>query len=660
MIYLYEFDIAALLISIILIGFYFQKHQLASLQNRSFLVFLYVLASSSFIEIIFAIIYHFNVSVSIWILWIMQGLFLTLTKSYGVIFAFYCVGLTGILSGKKHELQNLAKVLILLPYIFCLLIIWISPFVCEVYPLAFILSENGQPIMNVNNSWYRMLFAIGGIYILLSIVFVTIERKRLSLTKIVVLYLCAILAFMAVLIQFFIPSIAIESLVLALAALIFFFYMQNPEEVLDGVTRIFNQIAFARITNRYFAKNIPFTCVSVLIDDTVFLSHTFGITQLNNFLKEVASFLSDNFSYDSAFCINQNCFTVIIKNPTEKLVNDVIEKLKTRFQMNWFYDSVELKLYVRECVVECPRCAKKSEDILDILSLVATDERYKQPIVYANEIDLEYKRRNDYIEYALKNGITQNRFDVYYQPIYSTSDKRIIGAEALIRLRDEKGSFLSPEDFIPIAEKSGTILRIGEYVYESVCRTISQIDLEEYGIKKIDINLSVAQCMQEILAEQILSIQSIYQIPASIINLEITETAAAHSPEILLHNMERLAAAGFELSLDDYGSGYSNMNYMLNLPFKMIKIDKYIIWSAFTDERAKKALTATIQMIKSLGMTVLAEGVEDKFQAEMLADLGCDYLQGYYFSRPVQRDEFLVLMKSQLQGKKPEAENEEA
>ena len=120
--------------------------------------------------------------------------------------------------------------------------------------------------------------------------------------------------------------------------------------------------------------------------------------------------------------------------------------------------------------------------------------------------------------------------------------------------------------------------------------------------------------------------------------------------------MERLSAAGFELSLDDYGSGYSNMSYLLNLPFKMVKIDKYIIWSSFNDERAKKALTATIQMIKSLGMTVLAEGVEDKAQASMLEKLGCDYLQGYYYSRPIMKDEFLNLMKSQV---KKAAENSE-
>ena len=157
--------------------------------------------------------------------------------------------------------------------------------------------------------------------------------------------------------------------------------------------------------------------------------------------------------------------------------------------------------------------------------------------------------------------------------------------------------------------------------------------------------------MQEILAEQILKINSIYQIPPSVINLEITETAAAHTPEILLKNMQDLADAGFELSLDDYGSGYSNMSYMLNLPFKMIKIDKYIVWAAFTDKRAEKALAATIKMIKEIGMTVLAEGVETPEQAEWLTASGCDYLQGFYFSRPIPKDEFLAIMKQNKESK---------
>ena len=326
-------------------------------------------------------------------------------------------------------------------------------------------------------------------------------------------------------------------------------------------------------------------------------------------------------------------------------------KLQKRFDFSWTWNNVELKLFSRLCVIECPEYAKSSSDLFDFVNLVKDDERYKKNIIYAEEIDLKVKHRTVYIEHYLRNGIVENRFEVYYQPIYSVKEQRIIGAEALIRLQDEDGSFISPEDFIPIAEKTGTILRIGEFVFEEVCKMLSLINPEEYGITKIDINLSVAQCMQEILANQILAIQSVYKIPTSIINLEITETSAAHTPEILLKNMRALADAGFELSLDDYGSGYSNMNYMLNLPFKMIKIDKYIVWAAFSDPKARKALAATVKMIKDMDLIVLAEGVEKKEHVEALIEMGCDYLQGYYYSKPVPKNEFLQIMINEKNNK---------
>ena len=196
-----------------------------------------------------------------------------------------------------------------------------------------------------------------------------------------------------------------------------------------------------------------------------------------------------------------------------------------------------------------------------------------------------------------------------------------------------------------LAEKTGIILRIGEFVFESVCKTLSEINLEECGIEKIDVNLSVTQCMQEILAEQILTIRKMYKVPTSVINMEITETAMAHTPEVLLKNIQKLVDAGIEFSLDDYGSGYSNMNYMLSIPFSMIKIDKGIVWTAAKNERAYLALKSTISMISDLGMSVLAEGVETEEQAKWLTELGCDYLQGFYFAKPMPKQEFITLMK---------------
>ena len=235
----------------------------------------------------------------------------------------------------------------------------------------------------------------------------------------------------------------------------------------------------------------------------------------------------------------------------------------------------------------------------------------------------------------------------------------LIGAEALIRFRNSEQNMISPEEFIPVSERTGDILRIGEFVFDSVCKMLSLIDVEQYGIKKIDINLSVAQCMQDALADKFSSLRTIYGILASIINLEITETAAAHTPDVLLKNMQKLSAEGMELSLDDYGSGYSNMNYLLTLPFKMVKIDKNIVWSAYGNLRTQTALSATIKMIHELGMTVLAEGVETQEQCEWLSQLGCDYLQGYYFSKPLKKEDFLDMMLKSVEEHSSELESME-
>ena len=447
------------------------------------------------------------------------------------------------------------------------------------------------------------------------------------------------------LVQLFHYGLLIESFGMSLVTLVYFFFIQKPEEMVDASTDTLNQSALQRMIRYTLAVGKKFTCITIYIDDTMFIANTFGILQMNAFLTDAGNFLKQNFSYANVFSRQQGCFCILLRDADREKLHEVLALLNNRFQKTWMSENVELKLYIRLCVIDCPKDAETPEEVMDIINMISTDERYRQSLVFANEIDLKYRRRTIYIEHCLRNGLTENRFDVFYQPIWSTAEKKLIGAEALIRLKDETGHFISPEDFIPIAEKTGAILRIGEYVFESVCLALSQINVEEYGIKKIDINLSVAQCMQEILAEQILKIQSIYQVPTSIINLEITETAAAHTPEILLKNMQDLADAGFELSLDDYGSGYSNMSYMLNLPFKMIKIDKYIVWAAFTDKRAEKALAATIKMIKEIGMTVLAEGVETPEQAEWLTASGCDYLQGFYYSRPIPKKDFLAIMK---------------
>ena len=644
---IYQYAVAALFIEAVIIFFYFQKRSLPTFQNIVFFIILTVVTLDTFAELGATYMGDNLSSFSLNSLYLINCLYFTFNTTFGILFAIYNLSAFDIYGKLNRRSIRLIQYGMMIPYCFFLILIWLTPVLRNDCTLIFVVDAvNGY--QRGNNIWFIGLCISKAFYSLLSFSIIITYHHHIAKAKMQIMYFFIVTISVTALMQFFRVGLLIESFGMSLVTLVYFFFIQKPEEMVDSSTDTLNQSALQRMLRYNFAVDRKFYCIAIFVDDTVFIANTFGIPMLNAFLTDAGNFLKQNFSYGNVFSRQQGCFCIILRDANEEIINKTLTLLNSRFQRAWERENVELKLYIRLCIIDCPSDAESPEEIMDIINMISSDERYRQSVVFANEIDLKYRRRSIYIEHCLRNGLTENRFDVFYQPIYSTAEKKLIGAEALIRLKDENGHFISPEDFIPIAEKIGAILRIGEYVFESVCLALSQINIKEYGISKIDINLSVAKCMQEILAEQILKINSIYQIPPSVINLEITETAAAHTPEILFKNMQELSEAGFELSLDDYGSGYSNMSYMLNLPFKMIKIDKYIVWAAFTDKRAEKALAATIKMIKSIGMSVLAEGVETPEQAEWLTESGCDYLQGFYFSRPVPKKEFLAIMKQNV------------
>lgn len=243
--------------------------------------------------------------------------------------------------------------------------------------------------------------------------------------------------------------------------------------------------------------------------------------------------------------------------------------------------------------------------------------------------------------------IDNSRIYQFSQSVYVLAldrKKKDIDSSLLIRLKDQSMGYISPEEFIPIAEKSGMIMQIGEFVFETVCRFIQEKQLTDYGLQYIEINLSVVQCMQENLAERLTEIMKKYHVAPAQINLEITETAAAHS-DMLENNIKILHKQGIEFSLDDYGSGYSNTDYLFRFPFRIVKIDKTILWEAFKNEKAMIALRNTIRMIKELGLEIVVEGVENQEYVDYLTEQHCDYLQGYFYSKPIPDRDFLELLR---------------
>lgn len=242
-------------------------------------------------------------------------------------------------------------------------------------------------------------------------------------------------------------------------------------------------------------------------------------------------------------------------------------------------------------------------------------------------------------------AVQADRVQVYFQPIYAVDGKTFTSAEALVRMYDEAGQQLPVFESIRASEESGLIYRIGEIVFDKVCQMIREERIERHGIRYIEVNLSVAQCADEKLAENYIHIMERYGIDPAYINLEITESATVEAKQTLLANMEKLMAYGVSFSLDDFGTGQSNLNYIMEMPVQIVKFDREMTLAYFESTRGKFVMRAAVNMIHDMGLRIVSEGIETETQLLEMEKLGIDYIQGFYFSKPLPVRQFVDFMR---------------
>ena len=243
----------------------------------------------------------------------------------------------------------------------------------------------------------------------------------------------------------------------------------------------------------------------------------------------------------------------------------------------------------------------------------------------------------------LRKAVTDQQFLLYFQPKVSLAEKKIVGAEALIRWEIDTGKFIPPSDFIPVAEKNGMIVSIGEWVLKTACQTCRALHRKGHENVRIAVNVSTLQLDQNDLADNVAATLAQNKISPESIEIEITETLVMSNPEKAIENLERLKQMGFTIALDDFGTGYSSLAYLQKLPIDYVKIDISFIRQIQVSPNDVVMVKTIIAMAHNLGLKVIAEGVEQEGQAELLADLGCDVVQGFLFGRPMPEKQFLRL-----------------
>ena len=260
-------------------------------------------------------------------------------------------------------------------------------------------------------------------------------------------------------------------------------------------------------------------------------------------------------------------------------------------------------------------------------------------VLYTNEIGQKMLREQHIID-EMDAALAEQQFIVYFQPKYHLKKMAPYGAEALVRWKKPNGEIVLPNEFIPIFERNGFITKLDYYVWEKVCQFIDSELSQGRNPAPISVNVSRVNLYNPDFMDSLIDLIHRYQIPPHYLNLELTESVFSEDAELIQRAVNYLHDAGFTILMDDFGSGYSSLNILKDVDLDVLKIDMKFFSKGNTAEKGAKIIEAVIRMADSLDMMVIAEGVEEKHQVDFLNDLGCDYIQGYYFGRPMSQDQY--------------------
>ena len=434
---------------------------------------------------------------------------------------------------------------------------------------------------------------------------------------------------------------------LAFALILFIIYMifENPAYYNYRQTKCLNHRAFHQEAERLSQqdKNKVRLYLIVLTNrpDTESIHAKYLMEELQ---LAAANRLSRVFG-SCAYCVDKFRFALIFKNSDHRLETDILAKIDTALQTPVTFGGEKAAISYQVRGVDFASLAI-SDDFVD--HLVESIQQSPVNELFSDgdisEILLE-QHRYRLIEDAVLEAVEKDLFEVVYQPIYSLEKKDFHSVEALIRLNDRRLGAIPPMRFIPIAEKNGSILGVGECVFRKVCDFIAGHPLRDLGIRYIEVNFSMVQLMQPELAEHYIHIMHAYGVSPEEINIEVTESVELGSDPVVHENIRIFTEAGIRFSIDDFGSGFSTSGYLFRLPFDLVKIDKSLLWSAFIDEAAMTILQQTMALVHALGKQIVVEGVEDQSMVDLVAANKGEYLQGFFYSKPLSETDFLSFLK---------------
>lgn len=431
--------------------------------------------------------------------------------------------------------------------------------------------------------------------------------------------------------------------ILVMANIVFLFYNVRRRQELfrlaykDSITGGDNFSNFKEKAKKY--ENTEGYVIALDISEFKLVNNVCGNARGDEVLKVIWDVIMANCNdNEQAARVNADRFVIFwiesskktVTYRIEKLINE-IEGISEQLSVPRLYPVIGIR-----AVEKLDDADKRYGEALRAKALVKN--RRDRHYAFYDEIDYDTIVENKNLENGFEKALADKKFEVWYQPKFNSHTGKIVGSEALIRWRADDGSLISPGRFIPLFEKNGNIIRLDEYVFREVCRQQKEWQKEGIQILPVSVNISRFSLYYSNVVEKYERIINYYDVDHKYVQIEITESAIIENT-VIVELIQKFHDAGFDILLDDFGSGYSSLASLNQMPFDTIKLDKSLV-DYVGNENGEKLLKFIVQLVQSLGMKITAEGVEYKEQLDFLENLNCDDIQGFYFSKPLMLADF--------------------
>lgn len=631
--YNYDFALASVPVQLLLVLFYCFRRNLPIRQSYCFLA---VMISNFVMTTADIVSCEMNEVWNDFPLWVMYAInilyFLPFIIRGWALFAY-----AAEVCRAFQRLGRWFRILTLIPISFAVILTLSTPWTAAIFTI--------DPATGYHNcAMYQTIYVSTYFYIGATFFAVIVSWKRLNTRNRTGLVACNTVLLLGIIFRKLFINTLVTSYFSIIVIMIIYLSSENPDLFYERRIGLFNKYAFIRICDDYIEKNIPVNAIMISAHNLETAKHLYGANQIRRQMELVTKRLMGVASKSYIFYIGSGNF-IVLSRETSDAPELTARKWKRQFERQLKTSEEPVPLTFTVMLIPFTILKKELERIDDLLRFSASKSyiENQRGNFTITETTLSNLQRERDIETALKRALEQRRVEVYFQPIYSTENKRVVGAEALARLNDERLGFIPPNEFIRVAEHNGDITELGRQIFDHVCRFVTSEKVEKHGIEFININLSPAQCLDEDLAADLSGIAFNHGVPMKMFDFEITESFI-DDHQAILKQMTQLQASGAELSLDDFGTGNSNIAQLLKLPIHVVKLDMSVVHSYFSGE--SRILPDLIRMFRNADMKIVVEGVETEEMKIRLAEMGCDYEQGFFFSKPVPPQIFLDYLKT--------------